>query len=159
MNKEDLQQNNTGLQSILATIKSLPSAKAWGGGAPIIEPSIEDIVIPAFTNVDLTIKGVDLLKFGVSKGTFYATQAMKDARETTFYHNLNAKPRFIYAVGTGYAPYGDDIFLVDAEKNVGYNGNRQIQNLSSSSSSVTTTTFTLYTSDIALMNYYWYAIL
>ena len=32
MNKEDLRQNNTGLQTILAAVKSLPTAKSWGGG-------------------------------------------------------------------------------------------------------------------------------
>ena len=46
-----------------------------GGGAPIIEPSSEDIIIPAFTNVDLTVKGVDLSNCGVTEGEF--------TRETT----------------------------------------------------------------------------
>lgn len=32
MNKEDLQQNNAGLQAILTAVKSLPAAKSWGGG-------------------------------------------------------------------------------------------------------------------------------
>ncbi len=68
MNKEDLRQNNTGLQTILAAVKSLPTAKSWGG--TIIEPSNHDIMIPAYKNVDLTVKGVELQKFGVASGSF-----------------------------------------------------------------------------------------
>lgn len=78
MNKEDLQQNNAGLQAILAAVKSLPAAKSWGGGAPIIEPSSEDILIPAFTNVDLTVKGVDLSRFGMVSGSFTPAENAKD---------------------------------------------------------------------------------
>ena len=58
MNKEDLRQNNTGLQTILAAVKSPPNRKIVGG--TIIEPSNHDIMIPAYTNVDLTVKGVEL---------------------------------------------------------------------------------------------------
>lgn len=34
MNKPQLQNNNAELQTILAAVKSLPTAKSWGGGAP-----------------------------------------------------------------------------------------------------------------------------
>ena len=77
MNKEDLRQNNTGLQTILAAVKSLPTAKSWGGGT-IIEPSNHDIMIPAYTNVDLTVKGVELQKFGVASGSFTLTTNLKN---------------------------------------------------------------------------------
>ncbi|MFR9300182.1 hypothetical protein [Emergencia timonensis] len=78
MNKEDLRQNNTGLQTILAAVKSLPTAKSWGGGGTIIEPSNHDIMIPAYTNVDLTVKGVELQKFGVASGSFTLTTNLKN---------------------------------------------------------------------------------
>lgn len=49
-----------------------------GGGAPIIEPSSEDIIIPAFTNVDLTVKGVELSRFGIASGSFTLTTNLKN---------------------------------------------------------------------------------
>lgn len=49
-----------------------------GGGAPIIEPSSEDIIIPAFTNVDLTVKDVELSRFGIVSGSFTPTENTKD---------------------------------------------------------------------------------
>lgn len=55
-NKQNLQLNNADLQAIKKAINSLPSAKPWGGGT-IIEPSSEDVIIPAFTNVELTVQG------------------------------------------------------------------------------------------------------
>lgn len=60
-NKQSLQLNNEELQAVLNTIKSLPSAKKWMGGGTII-PGTKDVLIPAFTDMGLTVQGDTNLK-------------------------------------------------------------------------------------------------
>lgn len=100
-NKEIIQAHNMDLQRIKETIAALPAAKSWGGGAPIIEPSAEDVIIPAFTGVDLTVKGVDVSKFGFAEGT--VTIAAAGTIEIA--HNIGSIPSVAM------------IYIIDGERN------------------------------------------
>lgn len=113
MNKQDLQQNNTGLQAILAAVNSLPTAKSWGG-APIIEPSSEDIVIPAFTNVDLTVKGVNLSDYGIDFGQVRLNESKS---KVTINHSLNAVPSRFYFTAVSPLINGEISELINVSGN------------------------------------------
>lgn len=60
-NKTQLNINNTQLQQVLDTIKSLPSKNSWGGGT-VIRPTTTNQIIPAYTDKELTVEGSANLK-------------------------------------------------------------------------------------------------
>lgn len=67
-NKSELQIHNLDLQSILQTVNSQPAAVPWGGATDIIAGT-QDIVIPAYTDTQLTVKGdADLIASNIKKG-------------------------------------------------------------------------------------------
>lgn len=103
MNKTRLQENNTELQEILKAVQSLPAAKSWGGGTAI-EPSREDIVIPAYTDKELTIKGYGpLLKTicGYNHIVYGSITLGADDDWLDIAHGLQMPPRMILVYTTG----------------------------------------------------------
>lgn len=104
-NKETIQAHNMDLQRIKDTIAALPSAQKWHGGGTII-PSKEDIVIPAFTNTELTVKGdTDLKPENIKSDikVFGVTGSLEPANTGSFYYN-NTVLNNTFTIATNQPP-------------------------------------------------------
>ena len=99
-NKLKLQENNSNLEEVITAIQSLPIENTWEG-SEIIIPGTESIIIPAYTNKELTVSAiepVDTLKdfFGYEK--ISTGQIRPNGYNTVrlgINHNLNVIPEFI----------------------------------------------------------------
>lgn len=99
MNKPQLQNNNAELQTILAAVKSLPTAKSWGGGT-IIEPSRDEIIIPAYTDKTITIlPGITSSDFGFDNVAYGSVTPLEDEKQIELVHNFGRRPKFLFIYG------------------------------------------------------------
>lgn len=132
-NKQTLQNTNTDLARVLTELNKLPAGKSWGGGT-IIEPGTNDILIPAYTDRDLTVSGDENLAseniregisiFGI-KGTMKAYNPTKfsfsGAPENKFTLETTKPPSYIAYLASyiesGYAGRGGIIMMLADDGN------------------------------------------
>lgn len=95
------------------------------GGAPIIEPSDKDVIIPAFTDTELIVKGLsDFITnvFGYQKISYGTFTPSDDTSRCTVNHNLGKRPQVLMAyskepVGRHYDCYLQSIMIFSGYQN------------------------------------------
>ena len=93
---EILDNNNLDLQKLMQEIQALPQAKNWGGSTDIVATELsQDLVIPAYTDTELTVKKVEKGVTGIDFGEVTQSKAQKTI---TVEHSLGVVPKFAVLV-------------------------------------------------------------
>lgn len=100
---EILDNNNLDLQKLMQEIQALPQAKNWGGGSTDIVATelSQDLVIPAYTDTQLTVKKVEKgLKADFGTVNFPTNSNLLIT--FTIEHGLGVVPKSFYLFPNGY---------------------------------------------------------